>query len=227
MSLRVKLVLAVTSVAAVATVAVGAWSYRATGQRLRAEVDRSLDDAAADLLANTSPSDNHPPQNGGPPRRVDGDDLAKPRQFQKILVQTIDGHGTVVSSPSDLRLTVDQRDQVLAGAQVSTVEARRDVTVDGERFRVLTVPLGNRQGAVQLARSLAETDRLLASLRDRTILAVALVILVAGALAWLIARRVTRRLVQLTSAAEHVAATGELDVSVPAGTDETGRLGNA
>jgi two-component system sensor histidine kinase MprB len=89
------------------------------------------------------------------------------------------------------------------------------------------VPLGNGLGAVQLARSLAETDRLLASLRDRTILAVALVMIIAGALAWLVSRRVTRRLVQLTAAAEHVAATGELDVSVPVGADETGRLGNA
>ncbi len=227
MSLRVKLVLAVTSVAAVATVAVGVWSYRATGQRLRVEVDRSLDDAADDLLARTGPRDGRPPQYGGPNHRIDGDDLARPRQFQQIFVQTIDGSGAVLSSPSDLQLDVDQRDKTLAAAKVSNVVARRDVTVDGERFRVLTVPLGSGLGAVQLARSLAETDRLLDSLRDRTILAVVLVMLIAGALAWLVARQVTRRLVQLTAVAEHVAATGELDVSVPAGTDETGRLGSA
>jgi two-component system sensor histidine kinase MprB len=223
-NLRAKLVLAVTSVAAVATVSVGAWSYRATGQRLRAEVDRSLDDAANDLLAANVPRGNGPK---GPPRRIDNADLDRPRQFQQILVQRIDGRGAVVSGPTDLRFAVDQRDKNLAAARASSTEARRTVTVDGERFRVLTVPLGNSLGAVQLARSLAETDRLLASLRDRTILAVALVMIVAGALAWLVARRVTRRLVQLTAAAEHVAATGELEVSVPVGTDETGRLGRA
>jgi two-component system sensor histidine kinase MprB len=224
MNLRVKLVLAVASVAAAATVAVGGWSYRAAGQRLRAEVDRSLDNAASDLLAVNGPRDYRPK---GPPRRLDGDDLARPRQFQQILVQVIDARGAVVSGPTDLRLGVDQSDETVAAAQGSAAWLRRDVTVDGERFRVLTAPLGNGVGAVQLARSLTETDRLLASLRDRTILAVALVIVVAGALAWLVARRVTRRLVQLTAAAEHVTVTGQLDVSVPVGADETGRLGTA
>lgn len=224
MNLRVKLVLAVAVVSAAATVAVGTWSYRATGQRLRAEVDRSLDSAANDLLVSANPRDG---RQKGPPRGIDGDDLARPRQFQQIFVQVIDGHGAVVSSPSDLKLAVDQRDKTLAAAKASSTRTRRDLTVDGERFRVLTVPLGNGIGAIQLARSLTETDRLLASLRNRTIFAVAIVMLVTGVLAWLVARRVTRRLVQLTAAAEHVAATGSLDVSVPVGTDETGRLGNA
>jgi two-component system, OmpR family, sensor histidine kinase MprB len=225
-SLRVKLVLAVMSVAAVATIAVGVWSYRATGQRLRAEVDRSLDGAADDLLARTGPRDSRPPPKG-PQHRIDGDDLARPRQFQQILVQTLDGRGAVVSAPSDLPLAVDQRDKTLAAAKTANGDARRDVTVDGERFRILTVPIGNGLGAVQVARSLAETNRLLMSLRNRTAIAVVLVIVVAGILAWLVSRRVTRRLVELTAAAEHVALTGELDVSVPVGSDETGRLGRA
>ena len=84
MNLRVKLVLAVTSVAAVATVSVGAWSYRATGQRLRAEVDRSLDDAANDLLAVNGPRGNGPK---GPPRRIDDADFDRPRQFQHLIIR--------------------------------------------------------------------------------------------------------------------------------------------
>jgi two-component system sensor histidine kinase MprB len=50
-----------------------------------------------------------------------------------------------------------------------------------------------------------------------------------GALAgWLIARKATKPLVQLTDAAEEVASSGRLDVDVPpAGNDEPGRLARA
>ena len=104
---------------------------------------------------------------------------------------------------------------------------RRDVTIDGERYRMLTAGLPSG-GAVQAARNLAETDRLLDSLRNRILVAVALVVAAAAGLGWLVARQITRRLVRLTGTAEQVAATGRLDVPVPVdGTDEAGRLGAA
>jgi two-component system sensor histidine kinase MprB len=100
------------------------------------------------------------------------------------------------------------------------------VTIDGEAFRMLTVPVSG--GAIQIARSARETERALAVIRNRTLLSVAFVILGAALIGWLIGRQVTRRLVRLTQAADDVAMTGRLDVEVPvSGTDETGRLGAA
>ena len=103
----------------------------------------------------------------------------------------------------------------------------RDVTIDGEAYRMLTVPVEG-VGAVQIARSARETERALDVIRTRTWLSVALVIAAAAIAGWLIGRQVTRRLVRLTQAADDVASTGRLDVEVPvSGSDETGRLGLA
>jgi two-component system sensor histidine kinase MprB len=50
----------------------------------------------------------------------------------------------------------------------------------------------------------------------------------AAAIGWVLARQITRRLTQLTTAAEHVAGTGELDVEIRTdGRDEAARLGGA
>ena len=79
-------------------------------------------------------------------------------------------------------------------------------------------------------RSLAPlaTERALSVIRRRTLQSVALVIVGAAILGWLIGRQVTRGLVGLTEAADDVAVTGRLDVEVPvSGSDETGRLGSA
>jgi two-component system sensor histidine kinase MprB len=88
-------------------------------------------------------------------------------------------------------------------------------------------------GALQLAREISETGRVLGALRWRFAV-VGLAVVAAGVVAgWLIARRTTKPLEELTTTAEHVAGTGELnpdDLSTTAGTargDETGRLARA
>ncbi|MBK9179153.1 MAG: HAMP domain-containing histidine kinase [Acidimicrobiales bacterium] len=226
MSLRVKLALALAVLAAAATVAIGVWSYVGTTDRLRSEVDRSLDDAARGIVERSR-------REGlvlAPPRRGpdEGSLDYRPASFEQILVQVIDGGGAVVVAPEGLELPVADVDVAVTSARDPSPWVRRDVSIDDEPYRMLTVPLGGGQGAVQLARSLAETDRLLDSLRNRTVVAVILVIAAAAALGWLVATQVTRRLVRLTSAAEEVAASGRLDVPVPeGGTDEVGRLGAA
>ncbi len=51
MSLRLKLVLALVSLTAAATVTIGALSYVGISNRLESEVDRSLDEAAQEISA--------------------------------------------------------------------------------------------------------------------------------------------------------------------------------
>ncbi len=124
----------------------------------------------------------------------------------------------------------------MASGTYTGVNSPRDVTVDGEAWRMLTVPARNGcvvgtvaiRCAIQIARSGRETERALAVIRNRTLLSVGLVIIGAALIGWLIGRQVTRRLVRLTQAVDDVALTGRLDVDVPvSGADETGRLGAA
>ena len=219
MSLRVKLAIAMVVLATGATVAVGSVSYFSTQRELRQQIDRSLTDAARLL----------PPNLGGPdrpgrPGRGQNDD-GIPRNFTQILVQVIDADGDILREPASGPLPVSDADIEVA-ARTDRTEVRRDLELDGEPFRVLTVT--SNQGAVQLARSLEETERVLDRIRTRTLI----IVLVMGGLALglglVIAERVTRRLVRLTDVATGVARSGNVDVEVPVeGRDETGRLGQA
>lgn len=219
MSLRTKLVLALVALTAAATAAIGLFSYRATATRLDEQVDRSLDEAAARLVDRP----------GRMTSREELEELGErrlPRSGGSISFQYVGPRGGVLSAPGEV-LPVDPVDERLAAAP-RAAQVRRDVAVDDETIRVLTVGLGGGRGAIQVARSLSENEQVLAGLRSGILVAAALVVLAAAALGWLVAHQATRRLVRLTAAAEHVAATRDLDVEVPVGgEDETGRLGTA
>ncbi len=222
MTLRAKLVVALVVLSAVATGAVGWFAYTATASRLRIEIDRSLD---ARLRALTERVRREPDRFAPvaralePPGRFEGFDL--------IVMQYLSPSGAVLTSGSaSVVLPVGDAERALAGSSRPGATVRRDVWIDDEHFRLTTVALGG--GAVQAARSLAENDRLLASLRGRIVLIALAVAVTAATLGWLIARQLTRRLEHLTATAEHVATTGRLDVPVAvAGVDEAGRLAGA
>jgi two-component system sensor histidine kinase MprB len=77
-----------------------------------------------------------------------------------------------------------------------------------------------------VARALTERDEVLTRLAGSILVIAVAVTALAGLAGVFLARRLTRRLVRLTAAAEEVTATGRLDVDVPAGgRDEVGRLG--
>lgn len=216
MSLRLKLVVSLVALTTLATAAIGLFSYRATADRLDEQVDRSLDAAAARLLDRP----------GRLPPREALDDRRLVRGAGDVTVQVVGPRGAVVAGQGE-PLPVEAVDRQLASSDRPT-RVRRDVTAGDESFRMLTVGLGEGRGALQVARSLTETEQVLAELQSRIAAAAVAVALAAGALGWLVTLQATRRLVRLTSAAEQVAATRQLDVEVPvSGTDETGRLGNA
>ena len=222
MSLRLKIVLALVLLATCATAAVGFSSYVSTRHELNEAVDTSLRDAAANvqLFLGRGPGP-------GPGFGSDDGRGSPPRVFDAVLAQIITVDGTIFRSPQSGVLPVDAADLAVANGSDTTPSTPRDVTVGGEAFRMLTVPIQGG-GAVQIARSARETERALAVIRQRTWLSVSLVIAAAAIAGWLIGRQVTRRLVSLTQAADDVASTGRLDVEVPvSGSDETGRLGLA
>jgi two-component system, OmpR family, sensor histidine kinase MprB len=122
-----------------------------------------------------------------------------------------------------IRLPVEASDIHRARGEDGT--SLRDVEVDGEHVRMLTASLPDG-GAIQLARSLDEVDRVLANLR----LILGAVLLLGIAFALVLGRFVARTALgpveRLTEASEHVAATRDLSRRIDAGSsdDELARL---
>jgi len=223
-SLRTKLALAMVLLAAGATITIGAIGWVTTARDLRQQVDLSLRGAVRELLA------------GGPVVFGDGEgDGARPggprgqpgRDFNQIRFQLLAADGTVLRPAIGGALPVSATARAIADGSAPRLRAHGEVEVDGERFRTLTVRATNG-GALQVARSMKETDDLLARLRTRTFVIVLGMSALALVLALVIARQVTRRLVRLTATAGGVARSGDLDVQVPVeGRDEAARLAEA
>ncbi|MEY9213928.1 signal transduction histidine kinase [Thermobifida halotolerans] len=94
-----------------------------------------------------------------------------------------------------------------------------------------TVSFGQGLGAVQIVQRLAPTEQMLDTLAAQLVVVGVVALVGAGVAGWLVARRVTGRLVRLTEAAEYVTSTGRLDRAVSdggnGGRDEVERLGVA
>lgn len=229
MSLRLKLVLALTLLASVATTAIGIVSYTTTRHELQETVDLSLDEAARLFQRQPSLGDLDNDGDGSVlpgtgPVGVPGRDHL--RSFQQVLFQKLDANGEVQVFGQTDELPVSDADRAVAASSDPGARVRFDVTIDGVPYRMLTVKAD--RGAVQLARSLAESQRSVERILRSTLIAVVIVALLSALLGLLIARQVTRRLLRLTSVAGEVAQTGRLDVGVPVdGADETGQLGRA
>lgn len=208
MSLRWKVALALAAVALVATTAVGVIGYRSTSARLVDEIDRSITEATVLVAGRQGP--NRVPTRG---------------LFDLYEVRVLNRNGEVTNTNFDSNAPVSAESRAVLERPGST--AQYTASFDGQRYRVHAIGLQNG-GALEIGRSLAETDRILDDVRQRTILLVVLVSLAAAAIGWLIAGTVAAPLRRLTRAAAEVESSGRLDVDVPGeGSDEVGRLGSA
>ncbi|HEY4608444.1 MAG TPA: hypothetical protein VIH06_04550, partial [Ilumatobacteraceae bacterium] len=217
MSLRLKIVIALVLLATCATAAIGFSSYVSTRKELNEVIDRSLSDAASNPGALLRSLGRGPGAGPLPGRGIGGDgdnDEVPPRVLDAVEAQFISTDGTILRSPQSGALPVDDADRAVADGTSTGSSQPRDVTIDGDAYRMLTVPISGL-GAVQIARSARETEHALRVIRNRTLFSVALVVAAAAIAGWLVGRQVTRRLVRLTQAADDVASTGRLDVEVP------------
>ncbi|MGH8774220.1 MAG: HAMP domain-containing sensor histidine kinase [Jiangellaceae bacterium] len=114
----------------------------------------------------------------------------------------------------------------LAVARGARDESVRTARLDGESFRVVAVPAGG-QSALVLAQPTETVDRVLSTLGWVSVLAGGGGIALAAWAGASIARMGLRPVERLTGAAEHVAATGELNPIEVAGQDELARLAHA
>ncbi|MBK5222774.1 MAG: HAMP domain-containing histidine kinase [Acidimicrobiia bacterium] len=224
MSLRVKLVIALASLAGLSAMSIGVATYRAMSIQLNEEVDQSLRDAIANAeVAVEALSDATLPR----VRRNEVDLRERLRSDDDLRVTLLHRGNNLAISTALEPLPFTAGDWAMTEQPPDASEWWRDVAIDGERFRVATAPLPD-QFAVQVARRLDEVDRVLATIRNRALASVALVVVLATLAGWLIARQATVRLLALTRTAGEVATTGRLDVDPPPeGTDEVGRLGGA
>ncbi|MGP4009528.1 ATP-binding protein [Streptomyces sp. 4N124] len=222
LSLRTTFAVSFAAVTAAVTVLVGILSYGAAARLVRVDQQSVFDEVVQDLrgtlqqerMTTEDFSSSEP-----------GHDLVRPARTD---VQVLGPDGAVVD-PGRPGLPVTDADRrIAARSTAGALTEHADVDVGDDMYRIATVALGGGRGAVQVAQEFSDTEDLLRALQQRTLILMAAVVVGAGLFGWWLARRITRRLVILTSAAEDVARTRRLGIQVPVtGYDEVGRLGRA
>jgi two-component system sensor histidine kinase MprB len=213
MSLRVRLLATVAVTFGIVVIGCIYAAHVSARNSLHNETDRFLtqrahDPRITDALHGDPDHDDRGP--GTPPPFADPD----------ALVQFIrpDGSVAVVSDPA---LPVDASDRAIAAGTAQ--RQFRTTNIDDTSYRILTVPVAG--GAAQIAREVSSTDNILDSLDLRLLLIALAGTIVAGLLAWFIARRIVRPVETLTDASERIAATQDLEHTIAVErSDELGRL---
>jgi len=224
MRLRGKIAIAMAVLTAFTAIIVAVSTYAVTNNRVRSEVDQYLNSYAQRFQ---DPDGRQAALTCAqvPARRLPQGAQRDPESIQGVAFQCVDKSGSVVNTIGVAGLPVNSQDLSIAASGRGQVT--RTVEVNGDTWRVETVGVA-QGGAVQIARDYGETNRVLSALRIWLSFIVVAAAAVSALVGWLIARRATKPLVQLTDAAEEIASTGRLDVDVPeAGKDEPGRLARA
>ncbi|MEV5437761.1 HAMP domain-containing sensor histidine kinase [Streptomyces sp. NPDC052682] len=221
-SLRTTFAVSFATVTAAVTVLVGILSYSAAARLVRVDQQSVFNEVVQDLRNEVRQNRMRPDDFSS---SAPGHDLVRPARTN---VQVIGPDGRI-ADPGRPRLPVTATDRAVAAAGTAgRLAEHRQVDVGNDVYRVATVALGDGHGAVQVAQEFSDTEDLLRALQRRTLILMAAVVTAAGLFGWWLARRITRRLIILTDAAEGVARTRRLGIQVPVtGHDEVGRLGRA
>jgi two-component system, OmpR family, sensor histidine kinase MprB len=226
MTLRTRMALISAVAVAVVVVVVVVLAQTVARRELMREVDESLVDRVAAItrfpesvrLGELIGRDSGRSRRFGPESIFGRGDTG----FDALFFQFVDAGGDTIPAPDQpLALPVSALDtQIAAGIHPPVL---RTVSVDDERLRMITTAVPG--GAVQLARSLRETDETLAGVTGKLTLAGAFGVLLAGLLGLVVARSALRPVDRLTETVEHVAQTKELAARIQiVRDDEVGRL---
>lgn len=231
MSLRGRVTAIVAVLVVVGIGAVAVIAYGVTRNELTSEVDQFVKERAQEIVEGQRESRDRRDRNDGN-GRADGDvvgevDLELDRDGvtytdADAIVQAIDGDGVVIESDGG-DLPVDSVDIAVASGDRAVL---RDIEIDEESYRMITVPYGD-SGAIQVARSTASTDSVLSELGWRFALVAVSFAALAALAGWLLMRRATRPLADLTAATERVARTHDLEPLRLDRDDEIGRLADS
>lgn len=225
MSLRARVALLVAGVVTLMVAVVGVMSVRAA----EAELGQEIDD---DLLGRAREVERAEDLRGRPGQIPERGGRVPPRNDLFRLFVAFDAQARIIDEHGEPVLTLDESFDAPVDpeflAEVSE-SGPRLVTVDGdhESLRVVTVAAPNGL-FVQLARSHQELDDAIADLRQRVFVLGGLAVAIAALAAWFLARGAVAPIERLTGAAEHVAATGDLDAPIEgSGPTEVGRLASS
>ncbi|RZU53757.1 two-component system sensor histidine kinase MprB [Krasilnikovia cinnamomea] len=224
MNLRTRLALALGTLAALSVVAAGAINYAVTERRLHEAVDTGLKGFAAAVASGAVNSASYCPTSESADATAIGVAALPAGGGVPDIVQCAYPDGQVVSliGPDGVRLREPGPAVDVGGA----VREPWTESVGGRDYRVMVIRLTERE--LRIAESLAETQRVLASVRARSATAGLAIILLAAAAGVLVARWTSAPVTRLTATAEAIATTGDLSIDVPTGRrDEVGRLARA
>ncbi len=234
MTLRSRVIAIVTVLVVVGVGLASLAAYRATQSELVEETDRFLTTRADELVdgqrqppANQrdgrdgSRDDDGRDDDGDGRDDDDGDDI-KLASDPDALTQTINRNGDITAT-SGRDLPVTDVDRSIADGGKSVI---RDITIDESPYRMITSP-DEPAGAVQVARDVSATASVLDGLRLRLGVISVVVAVAAALLGWLLMRRTTRPLEDLTAATERVARTRDLTPLDLNRADEVGRLADS
>jgi two-component system, OmpR family, sensor histidine kinase MprB len=217
-ALRARLTLMSALIVGVTLVLASLVAYAAVRSQQRGQVDDALRGNAAFYQQVAARAAGVPP--GRPGERSPPPSLGGPGGYAQLVRPN--GNAIQLGPAGGPELPVTR--QALETASGDASGGFSDQDIDGLHLRVLTATLGPI-GAVQVARSLEDSDRVLERLRRVLVVLVALGTALAAGVSRLFSRRVVAPVTELTDAAEHIEATGDLSRRVDAaGHDEVGRM---
>ena len=220
MSLKWRIAIGLGVIAAVVATVAASGAYLTTSARVREELDRTLRDRVAALVNSRRTRFDRERDRPGPGGRPGSYGLSPCLQVGSIpgadVVQLILPSGEVVRCSEAGPIPTDAVD--LRIAEGEGVEQFRTVETDDTDWRVLTTALPTG-GALQTARNLDESQRVLAGLGLRLLGICLAAIAAAVALGILFARRIVEPVERLRDAARRIAETQDLETPVPVGGD--------
>jgi two-component system sensor histidine kinase MprB len=229
LQLRTRVALVASLAVALAVVVVAGSAYVLTRNELLGQLDESLEARVSSFRGSLIDAIS---ARGGQGRIPGG-----PGEFDALYVQLVAATGESLAPPQrELNLPIEPIDISVAAREVEP--QFRTVEVDGVRLRLYTAPISfgggrgfgqNRDNlAVQIGRSMGEVESSLSQLGWALFLGGGIGILAAAGIGLVVARSALRPLETLTSAAETVASTQELDARIDVvSDDEVGRLASA
>jgi two-component system sensor histidine kinase MprB len=196
---------------AIVLVVVGVLSigiYSTFSRQLVRQVDKSLDDRVV-MIADSLRRESQRPNIGR--QRNPLSEALLPTRFDTVT-QVVDTTGTVVLALGEVELPVTDKTLQIANNPNSNV-FRSTVTIDGDKYRMLTVPLTGG-GALQLAKDINDLQRAQNAVRGWQFALGPIGIMFAGLAGWWVARRTARPIQQLADAAEDIARTQNLSTKL-------------
>lgn len=204
MSIRTRLMLTTSAIVLVVVSVLSIGIYSTFSRQLVQQVDQTLSNRVvmiADSLRRESMR-----QVFGRQRNPLNEALL-PTRFDTVT-QVIDPFGTVIIALGEVELPVTERTIRIANSP-SGGAFHNTITINGAQYRILTVPLVGG-GALQIAKDINDLQRAQNAMRGWLLALGPVGIAIAALAGWWVARRTTRPIQQLASAAQDIARTRNL-----------------